>query len=79
MNRLLLAGPVFLACLGTASTALLLLESFDAFVALAIARSHAATSWHPAAVATPCPLALTGWGRVWRRGMSVTHVPNRAG
>ena len=37
MNRLLLAGPVFLACLGTACTALLLVESFDAFLALAIA------------------------------------------
>ena len=30
----------------------------------AIARSHAATSWQPAAVATPCTLAITGCGIV---------------
>ncbi len=29
----------------------------------ATARSQAATSWQPAAVATACTLAITGWGR----------------
>ena len=28
----------------------------------ATARSQDATSWHPAAVATPCTRAITGWG-----------------
>jgi hypothetical protein len=31
----------------------------------ASARSHAATSWQPAAVAMPCTLAITGCGRRW--------------
>ncbi len=28
----------------------------------ATTRSQEATSWQPAAVATPCTLAMTGWG-----------------
>ncbi len=31
----------------------------------ATARSHIATSWQPAAVATPCTRAITGTGRRW--------------
>ncbi len=34
-------------------------------VSAATARSHDATSWHPAAVATPCTRAMTGWGMAW--------------
>ncbi len=30
----------------------------------AMARSQLATSWQPAADATPCTAAITGWGRV---------------
>ena len=37
----------------------------------AIARSHAATSWQPAAVATPCTFAMTGCGISCSRFMSV--------
>ncbi len=40
----------------------------------ATARSHAATSWQPAAVATPPTLAITGCGIRCRRAMSATHV-----
>ncbi len=29
----------------------------------AMARSQLATSWQPAAEATPCTAAITGWGR----------------
>ena len=36
----------------------------------AMARSHAATSWHPAAVAMPCTRAITGCGN--RRSCSIT-------
>ena len=32
---------------------------------LATARSAVATSWHPAAVASPCTRATTGWGTCW--------------
>ena len=32
-------------------------------VLAATARSQAATSWQPAAVAIACTLAITGWGR----------------
>ena len=31
----------------------------------ATARSHCATSWQPAAVASPCTRAITGTGRRW--------------
>ncbi len=31
----------------------------------ATARSQVATSWQPAAVATPCTAAITGWGMRW--------------
>ena len=40
----------------------------------AIARSHAATSWQPAAVATPCTLAMTGCGSSCTRVIRRTHV-----
>ena len=40
----------------------------------ATARSHTATSWQPAAVATPPTLAITGCGIRCRRAMSATHV-----
>ena len=40
----------------------------------ATARSHAATSWQPAAVATPCTLAITGCGIVCSRVISSTQV-----
>ena len=42
----------------------------------ATARSHAATSWQPAAVATPCTLAITGCGIACRRSISATQVEN---
>ena len=32
---------------------------------LATARSAVATSWQPAAVASPCTRATTGWGTCW--------------
>jgi hypothetical protein len=36
----------------------------------ATARSQAATSWHPAAVAKPWTLATTGWGIPWMVSMT---------
>src|SRR5262245_19676894 len=42
----------------------------------ATARSQAATSWHPAAVATPCTRATTGCGMSWRVSMSSEHAAN---
>ena len=42
----------------------------------AIARSHAATSWQPAAVATPWTLAITGCGIVWSRVINSTQAAN---
>ncbi len=38
----------------------------------ATARSHCATSWQPAAVATPCTRAITGTGS--RRSVSIMRV-----
>ena len=40
----------------------------------AIARSHAATSWQPAAVATPCTFAITGCGMVCSRVINSTQT-----
>ncbi len=43
---------------------------------LATARSQAATSWQPAAVAMPCTWAITGWGRRWIAIISSLQVSN---
>lgn len=45
---------------------------------LAIARSHAATSWHPAPEATPWTLAMTGWGTFWRAIINREHLRRRS-
>ena len=42
----------------------------------ATARSQAATSWQPAAVAIPCTRAITGWGTRWIVSISSTHTRN---
>ena len=44
----------------------------------AIARSQTATSWQPAAVATPCTWAITGWSIDCTVVISVVHIPNSA-
>ena len=44
----------------------------------ATARSHVATSWHPAAVASACTLAHTGWGIAWIVSSIAVHVANSA-
>jgi hypothetical protein len=44
----------------------------------ATARSHMATSWQPAAVATPCTLATTGTGSFCRAIITLPHSLNRA-
>jgi len=46
-------------------------------VSAATARSAAATSWHPAAVASPCTRATTGWGMRCMSVISSVHVHNR--
>ncbi len=43
---------------------------------LATARSQAATSWQPAAVAMPCTCAITGCGRRWIAIISSLQVSN---
>src|SRR5206468_1001070 len=43
----------------------------------ATARSQEATSWQPAAVATPCTRATTGCGRRWSVSMSSVQVASR--
>jgi hypothetical protein len=43
---------------------------------LAIARSHIATSWQPAAVARPCTRAITGTGRRWIASITAEHCVN---
>ena len=43
----------------------------------ATARSHAATSWQPAAVAMPCTRAITGTGRRWIVSIMRAHCANR--
>ena len=45
-------------------------------VSAATARSQVATSWHPAAVATPWTLAITGWGMRVIVFISVQQVSN---
>ena len=40
--------------------------SANVAVSAATARSHIETSWQPAAVASPCTRAMTGWG-IWVR------------
>jgi hypothetical protein len=40
----------------------------------ATARSQLATSWHPAAVATPCTAAMTGCGRLTMACIIVLHL-----
>ena len=42
----------------------------------ATARSQAATSWQPAAVATPWTLAITGWGTACTVSMSTVQASN---
>jgi len=42
----------------------------------ATARSQAATSWQPAAVAIPCTWAITGWGIRWRRSIISAQIEN---
>ena len=42
----------------------------------AMARSQLATSWQPAAVATPCTRAITGCGRAWMRSISRVQTSN---
>ncbi len=44
----------------------------------ATARSQAATSWQPAAVAKPWTLAITGWGMPWIVSMSSVQTVNRS-
>src|SRR5208283_813352 len=41
---------------------------------LATARSAVATSWQPAAVASPCTRATTGWGTCWISVISSVQV-----
>ena len=43
----------------------------------ATARSHDATSWHPAAVARACTLAHTGWGMSCRVSIISVHTWKR--
>src|SRR5580693_1860163 len=45
---------------------------------LATARSALATSWHPAAVASPCTRATTGWGTCWISVISSVQVISSA-
>ena len=49
-------------------------RAFDA----ATARSHIATSWQPAAVATPCTRAITGTGRRWMVSIRRVQRANRS-
>ena len=42
----------------------------------ATARSQAATSWQPAAVAMPCTLAITGCGSRWMHSISSVQTSN---
>ncbi len=44
----------------------------------ATARSQVATSWHPAAVATPWTRAMTGCGMRWIVSISFAHCANSA-
>ena len=44
----------------------------------AIARSQVATSWQPAAVATPCTRAITGCGIRWIRVITFAQHPKRS-
>ncbi len=46
-------------------------------VSAAIARSHDATSWQPAAVAIPCTRATTGTGSARIACITRLHRPNR--
>ena len=45
-------------------------------VSAATARSQAATSWQPAAVATPCTFAITGCGTRWIVSISTVQMSN---
>lgn len=45
-------------------------------VSAAIARSHAATSWQPAAVAMPCTRAITGTGNARIASITRLHCAN---
>ena len=45
----------------------------------AMARSQLATSWHPAAVATPCTCAITGWAIDCTVVISELHVVEQLG
>ena len=42
----------------------------------ATARSHCATSWHPAAVAIPCTRAMTGTLSLWMVNIMRLHCAN---
>lgn len=44
----------------------------------ATAKSQVATSWQPAAVATPWTLAITGWGSRVRATITSLHRANRS-
>ncbi|GJE70686.1 hypothetical protein CHKEEEPN_2226 [Methylorubrum podarium] len=44
----------------------------------ATARSQEATSWQPAAVATPSTAAITGWGRAGIAIITPEHSANRS-
>ena len=43
---------------------------------LATAKSHWATSWQPAAVASPCTRAITGTGKFWMPSITRVHWAN---
>ena len=43
-------------------------------VSAAMARSHVATNWHPAAVARACTLAMTGCGIDWIASIITVHT-----
>ena len=47
-------------------------------VSTATARSQAATSWHPAAVATPWTLAMTGCGMSCNASIISVQTANRS-
>ena len=44
----------------------------------ATAMSQVATSWQPAAAASPCTSAMTGWGRRWRLCIIAAQRSNRS-
>src|SRR5882724_5279642 len=57
---------------------LLIPGSANCATSLATARSHMATSWQPAATATPCTRAITGWGRRTSESIISLHCSKSA-